>query len=1121
MHTPRGTSSRPDRSSGRSLARNPATLLRSLWLLLATLAFTGAALAQSLSPGGPVDFGSVPLGNNATPTTLTFSVPAGHVVTVGSIIATTDGATGKDFTISSQTCVGTIAGPATCTITVAFKPSILGLRLGELFIEDGTGTVTNRVPLRGAGLGPQMVLSPSAAVATTTATGLSPAAINPSSTVFDGNGNLFIDDAINGRILERDTTGVYTVVGAIPASPPGAPFSSITITGDGTLYISSPSTGTVYSLPPGGTATPLPITGVSLGQPTGLAVDGFGYLYVADAANNDIVRVDLENGDTAVSLTLTGLGTPLAGPEGLSVDDADILFVADATNNRIVSIDLHTTVGLTNPATVVPLTGETLSSPAGVVVNAAGGLTIADTGNSRLIEAPLTGSAFPLALTGATLTTPAGVTLLPNGDLLVSDTAAGLVQITRSTSSLTFPTSTLYGTVDTTDGDLAVTVENTGSYPLQFPSAQDPTASGNAFFIDTSTCPVTTTGSTAGPGTQIAVGSACQYEFGFKPTVKGINTSTDTITATAVGGTDATVSTTVLLTGTGYVELSYFTLTVSPSTVNPGQATTLTVTAYNNDNSLDTTYTGTITLSSTDATATLPAGAYTFTAADNGVHVFSSASPTPLTFNTLGTWTVTAVDTATIAGKTITGTSNLVTVVTTPTVNLTSSVNPVDVDANTLLTATVASTYGTPTGTVTFLDGATVLGTGTLNASGIATLSVSFSTAGQHTLTVSYPGVGFFLAATSAPLIETVSDYTPTIAFTSSVNPVNVNATTLLTATLTSPSGTPTGVVTFLDGATVLGTGTLNAGGVATLNVSFSTPGQHTLTVTYPGNGPYLAATSAPLIETVDQFTPAISLASSVNPIMLGNITQLTAALTSASGTPTGTVTFLDGTTVLGTAVLSSGVATLNVSFTTVGQHSLTVTYPGNGFFQGGTSAPLIETVGDFSLTIAPSSPTSASILLGGSAPYNLIVAPVGTSTLAGPVTLSVLGLPDGASATFAPSTVPAASGSTPVVMTVNAPPLFTSSLHRPAGTPFSHHTAPALLALLLIPIGAFARRRKPLIRLLVLLVGLGAASTGLTGCLSDSSKGYYGQPPETYTLIVSGTSGQLVHTVQVSLTVE
>ena len=279
------------------------------------------------------------------------------------------------------------------------------------------------------------------------------------------------------------------------------------------------------------------------------------------------------------------------------------------------------------------------------------------------------------------------------------------------------------------------------------------------------------------------------------------------------------------------------------------------VTAINNDGTVDNTYTGTINLTCTDPACVLPTGAYTFTAGDNGTHVFSSTLTPPLNFNTLGTWTVTVTDTTFKPGTTYTGTSNPVTVITTPAVTLTSSVNPVIVNANTTLTATVSSPYGTPTGTVTFMDGSTVLGTGTLNSSGVATLTVSFSTAGTHPLTVSYPGAGFFQAANSAVLNETVQTLGTTLGLTSSVNPVNVNANTVLTATATSTSGTPTGTITFLDGTTVLGTAPLNASGVATLTVSFSTPGTHPLTASYPATGAYQAATSPVVNENVQNFS--------------------------------------------------------------------------------------------------------------------------------------------------------------------------------------------------------------------------------------------------------------------------
>ncbi len=672
------------------------------------------------------------------------------------------------------------------------------------------------------------------------------------------------------------------------------------------------------------------------------------------------------------------------------------------------------------------------------------------------------------------------------------------------------------------------------------------------------------------------------------------------------------------LSGTGFHVLDHFTVTVAPSTVTPGQATTMTVTAINNDGTVDDTYTGTINLTCTDPACVLPSGAYTFTAADNGIHTFASTLTPPLNFNTLGVWTVTVTDTTFKPGTTYTGTSNPVTVITTPAVTLTSSVNPVNLGANTTLTATVSSPYGTPTGTVTFMDGGTVLGTVALNASGVAMLTVSFSSAGTHPLTVSYPGAGFFQAANSAVLNEVVQTFATTLTLASSVNPVNVGANTVLTATASSTSGTPAGTVTFMDGSTVLGTGILNASGVATLTVSFSTPGNHPLTVTFPATGPYLPATSAVLNETVQSLGTTLGLTSSVNPVNVNGNTVLTATITSTSGTPTGTITFLDGTTVLGTAPLnasgiatlsvsfstpgthpltatfpasgsyaaatspvvnqnvqnfaatatltssvnpvlisnatvltatitspagpptgsvtffdgvksigtvtlnSSGVATLSVTFSTNGQHILTVNYAGNGLYQPATSAPLTQVVEDFSLALATGSQNSASIILGQSTQYNLVVSPIGANSLAAAVALTVTGLPAGGSATFNPAGVPAAAGITPVVLTVNAPPLTSSSLREPTNParPSSHRNAPAFLALLLLPTGFLLRRRRAAIRLLVLFVGL-AAAVGLSGCLSNQATGYYGQIPETYTLTVTGTSGTLTHTVLVTLTVE
>jgi hypothetical protein len=77
-----------------------------------------------------------------------------------------------------------------------------------------------------------------------------------------------------------------------------------------------------------------------------------------------------------------------------------------------------------------------------------------------------------------------------------------------------------------------------------------------------------------------------------------------------------------------------------------------------------------------------------------------------------------------------------------------------------VLTAKVTAAIGTPTGTVTFQDGATALGTSTLNSSGVATLSLSKLAAGSHVLTAVYSGDASFSGVTSAAFTQTVQ-YAP------------------------------------------------------------------------------------------------------------------------------------------------------------------------------------------------------------------------------------------------------------------------------------------------------------------------------------------------------------------------
>ena len=129
----------------------------------------------------------------------------------------------------------------------------------------------------------------------------------------------------------------------------------------------------------------------------------------------------------------------------------------------------------------------------------------------------------------------------------------------------------------------------------------------------------------------------------------------------------------------------------------------------------------------------------------------------------------------------------------------------------------------TPTGSIQFFDGATSLGTVTVNGSGSASLTLTGATAlaaGSHSITAVYNGDSNFSTVTSSALSYVVSKVNATIAATSSLNPSKYGDSVTFSIQLSSSAGAvPTGTVLVKDGGTTLGTATLNGTGAATLTV--------------------------------------------------------------------------------------------------------------------------------------------------------------------------------------------------------------------------------------------------------------------------------------------------------------
>jgi len=983
-----------------SQLRNSLVTVRS-WLLLILLALCGGfASAQGLSPGGPVSFGLVQIGNTSGTTTLTFSAPPAGV-TIQTVTAVTGGAPNKDFAVVSNTCTGYLHSPTTCVIELSFSPTQLGIRLGALNVRDSNGNITNTVYLSGVGVGPQFVFAPTAAVITSSSSVLSPADFKPGASVADGDGNLYFTDVTNGRVLERSALGVYSQIATLPVSA----ISGIAMDGTGTLYVSVGSS--VYYFMPGSTPQILPLpAGITPLTTAGLAIDLAQDLYIADNTKNVIYQIAL-GGTTGTTLAITGPGVPLSGPAGLAVDANNNLYVADSGNNRIVEIPLGS---LTSK--VVTLTSLTLSNPTGVSVDAAGTIYVANTGGSDVIESTVTGTQFILTETPDpfTLVTPSNILIQPNGDLVISDTTQGLVDVARSTPAVNFPTPTQVGTLDATDDPEALTVQSSGNITADLalsPTTTNPNITTPAFILtSTGTCPILAAGAPVTGADAFVPGEVCTYNINFKPTIVGLNSANLILSTTAAAGV-LTASTTVPLTGIGLSTAALFKLVAIPATINKGGTVQLILTAYNADGTtVATDFVGTVTFTTTDATGLFLFGTspntntttYTFTAADNGV-----LNVTPgLQLNQYGVFTATATaDPSALApGANPVAVSNDIFVIEPTTLTLTSSINPSLVNQSTTFTLTVGSAGGlAPAGTVTFFsDGVQIGNSVTLSGGGTASINDSFPAAGNYTITATFTPSNSTQGGTAA--LTQVVGLPTAVVLTSSINPSLVNQSTNFTATITAIAS-PTGSVTFYNGATPLGTVSVTVNGntgTATLPASFATAGTYPITAVYTTTSanPNVTSATSPILDQVVENLSSILFTSSVNPSLVGQSTTLTVNLT-ALGTPTGTVQFYDGATLLGTATVTGGVASISVSFATAGAHPLKAVYSGDTLTQPATATltqNVLNVASAFTLTssVNPSQVGQSTTL---TATLTALGTPTGTvqfydgATLLGTATLS------------------------------------------------------------------------------------------------------------------------------------
>jgi uncharacterized protein (TIGR03437 family) len=258
-----------------------------------------------------------------------------------------------------------------------------------------------------------------------------------------------------------------------------------------------------------------------------------------------------------------------------------------------------------------------------------------------------------------------------------------------------------------------------------------------------------------------------------------------------------------------------------------------------------------------------------------------------------------------------------------------------------------------PSGTVKIVIGALNLGTATIDVTGSAQLNVAVPFLGTYLLQAVYSGDANYAGSTSAGVSVQVTLGRSIVSAVqvAPVHPVAGQTVSLgvFVSSFSASSVLPTGYVTFTDnGAVALGTAVLNSSGSAVITTAFL-PGTHAIVASYIGDANFYGSSSPVLSLVVQTSFTITSLGANPTLAGVGQNVALTAGVASAGsggiGSPSGTVTFMDGTTTLGAASLNALSASMSISTLALGTHILTAVYSGDVNFSSSTSGPVVVSV--------------------------------------------------------------------------------------------------------------------------------------------------------------------------------
>ncbi|GGH05744.1 hypothetical protein GCM10011586_22440 [Silvibacterium dinghuense] len=983
----------------------------------------------------------------------------------------------------------------------------------------------------------------------------------PSSVVADSKGNIYVADAQNFVVRRIDTSGNISIYAGTPQQGyPASQYSgeggaatsavlqepvSLAIDSADNLYISDYPTAirrvdaatgiiTTYAGPVsyqlGYTGDGGAATSALFDQVGAIALDSKNNLYIADVDLGYVRKVDSSGTITAYAgqnfplayankeplpfLGYSGDGGPatsatLGYPEGLAVDAKGNLYIADTGSDRLRMVNaatqvISTVAGIGDIAlgTSAQLAAQDLPASGAVIAPIA--IAVDGSGNAYPID--FQGLIYKIDSSGTIAQFPstsyttrfgaggynAGATFLSDGRMIVTAQNINQVMAIGAQGALNF------GNVNTgsTSSPMYLTIQNSGAAALDF-STTPYSVTGDFAVIGGGTCDFTE---------PLAAGSSCTVAMAFTPQVAGALTGTISFAsndpasplvaqlsgigvgagttsaalsipdlafpATEVGGT-ASLDETLTNTGTIQLNLSGITITgTNPAEFSLGSAGTCGATlAAGSHCTIEVRFT--------------PQAASAYSATLN---VAGNMTSSPLTAGMSGTGMVPVV--LNIAETIhVTDADNMmpgVQLAVHEIVHVTDAISGlVPLQTPVLAWSTpLPIVYGTALGGTQLDAAAPVAGTfvysppaGTVLGAGSQTLKTAF--APQNTSLYRSATDAVTLLVKAAPLTLTAN-----------------NASRAYGAPNPQFTGTITGVVN----------GDQIAEAFATTATATSAPGSYpilVLGITGTGIQNYtLSATNGTLTVTKANVQVQAHASSSISgdgsPVTLNAVVAST-----TTGTPTGTVTFYQGTTSLGNAALANGAASLQTSQLASGSDSVTASYSGDADFNSGASTAFTETVTTFSVSL---SKQSMQVAAGSQAVLTLTASPVGGS-FSNAIQLSVSGLPSGAVATFTPSSI--TPGANPASSTLE---IQTANLG--AANTFSFGMTARIALGLLLPF-LLPRRMRCRLAGFTMLAFLAIALV-LNGCGASQTT-----TSHTYPVTVTATSGQDVQSASFQLTVE